>query len=254
MVWERSPHAIIFSSFRSALRSSVSPSITRAQGGDAHSLDGDGHVGTIWISSSFGLIELEHHKSSTEIWSASINPSSTMESFYEEALENKLFSSLFDFIEDTNSIDDIIEKTASEPSLSWNLQNFKNKCGTIEFRRPPQTQNSHQCKYWIALTLTIIFWALAVDFSEKTLSENSKKIETILQDFAESIDIFADLNIPSSDKNHDDSWEERLFWIPPYSPAAWVRKIIWKTDVISSDRVDWERLIGTRAPRSIISG
>ena len=61
----------------------------------------------------------------------------TMVTLYKEAVKNKLFSSLFDFIEETDSIDEIIEKTAPERLLSWNLQNLRNKCGTIEFRRPP---------------------------------------------------------------------------------------------------------------------
>ncbi|MCJ1262712.1 hypothetical protein MMC22_002582 [Lobaria immixta] len=112
---------------------------------------------------------------------------------YQEALDQTSFSPLFKYIDDSKSIDELIARVAPERCLSWNLQNMRNKCKTVEFRRPPQSRDAGDCKHWLAFSLSIVQWALAADFDNESTLENPRDFEGTLQQVAENLGIMDSL-------------------------------------------------------------
>jgi hypothetical protein len=70
-----------------------------------------------------------------------------------------LFFNRFDMAQtDTKLLEDLV----GERSLSWNFMNIPQKCGTVEFRRPPGVNNKKDAIKWVAFALGYIAHALKV--------------------------------------------------------------------------------------------
>lgn len=108
---------------------------------------------------------------------------------YEKALAEDSFSRVFSFVDRADSIDNLIERVAPERCLSWNYQNTRNKCQTIEFRRPPLSRDASDCKHWVVFALSFVQWALTADFTKEKYLENTYEFEATLRAMAEKLGI-----------------------------------------------------------------
>jgi len=50
--------------------------------------------------------------------------------------------------------------------VSWNFENVKEHCGTVEFRRPPGVKTAKEASHWAAFTVGFIAQAMIVDWSK----------------------------------------------------------------------------------------
>ena len=63
------------------------------------------------------------------------------------ALEQQDFFFLFQFVDQSASIDELIDRAASKRLLYLNLKNTRINCNTVKIRSPPQSRNAKECKH-----------------------------------------------------------------------------------------------------------
>lgn len=85
---------------------------------------------------------------------------------YARAIEKSSFASVFSFIDEASSTEELITRAAPERLLAWSLKSTST-CGTVEFRRPPQSLSANDTIYWVKMALGIATWALAADFEDE---------------------------------------------------------------------------------------
>lgn len=83
---------------------------------------------------------------------------------------------LFSFVDEANSIEELMIRAAPERLLAWSLKSTST-CGTVEFRRPPQSLSAEDTIHWVEMTIEIVVWALAADFKDE-LTLNAPAILT----------------------------------------------------------------------------
>lgn len=85
---------------------------------------------------------------------------------YAETIETNNFASLFSFVDEANSIEELMIRAAPERLLAWSLKSTST-CGTVEFRRPPQSLSAEDTIHWVEMAIEIVVWALAADFKDE---------------------------------------------------------------------------------------
>jgi hypothetical protein len=101
-----------------------------------------------------------------------------MVQLYKHAVKEDDFSDLFQYIDEADDLDSLIDRVAPERSLSWNLQNTRGTCNTVEFRRPPQCMDASDCMKWINLALSLAKWSLTADFDNEQELGNLTSIQS----------------------------------------------------------------------------
>ena len=151
-----------------------------------------------------------------------------MTRLYKNAMDFHSSTPLFEYIDDATSVDELINRTIPERSLSWNLQNLRNKCQTVEFRRPPRSANVKECKHWITFTLSIIRWAISADCFDESGLENSRKFKATLYHHAESMGISENLDFVPFEK------QAGYQSLSPYEKLSTLKK---KTEKVGERRI-----------------
>jgi len=63
--------------------------------------------------------------------------------------------------------------------LSWNFGNVTDKCGTVEFRRPPGVRSAQEAIHWAGFTLGFIFEALHVDWEQARTERHHQTVDDL---------------------------------------------------------------------------
>lgn len=61
-----------------------------------------------------------------------------------------------------------VQPLSPEWLLAWNLKSTST-CGTVEFRRPPQSLSAEDTVHWVDMAVGIVEWALAADFEDEKI-------------------------------------------------------------------------------------
>lgn len=136
--------------------------------------------GWLWLERKIVEALPEHRQNC--IWGVpnhlcrSNDESSKLCDLYAEAIETNNFASLFSFVDEANSIEELMIRAAPERLLAWSLKSTST-CGTVEFRRPPQSLSAEDTIHWVEMTIEIVVWALAADFKDE-LTLNAPAILT----------------------------------------------------------------------------
>ncbi|KAM7219064.1 hypothetical protein V8F06_005502 [Rhypophila decipiens] len=70
--------------------------------------------------------------------------------------------------------------------VGWNFQHVTDKCGTIEFRRPPGVDTADDALYWICFTVGFVSQAIRTDWNDKRYDKVGKLGTGDLDDFVRS--------------------------------------------------------------------
>ncbi|KAM7187543.1 hypothetical protein V8F33_011190 [Rhypophila sp. PSN 637] len=70
--------------------------------------------------------------------------------------------------------------------VGWNFQHVTDKCGTIEFRRPPGVDTADDALYWICFTVGFVSQAIRTDWNDKRYDKAGKPGAGDLDDFVRS--------------------------------------------------------------------
>jgi hypothetical protein len=113
-----------------------------------------------------------------------------MVKLYQDAINGvDSFNPLFQFVDEADDLAALIERVAPERCLSWNLQHTRAQCGTIEFRRAPQSGNKMECLHWVTFVLSIVGLAMDTDFDPEDRPDDRKGLESTLKEEAEKLNI-----------------------------------------------------------------
>lgn len=113
--------------------------------------------GWLWFEPSFiNAVPSNRHNC---IWAAPnhlcnlTKESATLRQLYAEAEEKYHFAPVFSFIDQADSIHDLIDRAAPGRLFAWNLYNTIRSCRTVEFRRPPQSLNAGDTIHWAKMAV-----------------------------------------------------------------------------------------------------
>ncbi|MCJ1348135.1 hypothetical protein MMC31_006366 [Peltigera leucophlebia] len=126
--------------------------------------------GWFWVERGIEAAMPEHRRNC--VWAVpnhlcrSNNENTTMGEVYAQAIETSTFASVFSFVDEVRSAEELIVRAAPERYLSWNLQSLKTY-GTMEFRRPPQSLTAEDTVHWVEMAVGIVNWALAANFEDE---------------------------------------------------------------------------------------
>lgn len=107
--------------------------------------------------------------------------SATIRQLYAEAEETSHFASLFSFIDDANSMEDLICRAAPKRFLAWNLINICRTYKTAEFRKPPQSLTAGGEIHWAKLTVFFERWALGANLYDEKSLEPRTNLEGLMK-------------------------------------------------------------------------
>ena len=108
---------------------------------------------------------------------------------YKKAVETEDFRDIFAYIDSAENLHTLIDRVAPERCAAWNFQSLRSQCGTIEFRRPPQSTSAAESIHWICLSLTFVIWALTADFDVQSSLEDCTIFEETIRHVAEDVQI-----------------------------------------------------------------
>jgi hypothetical protein len=112
-----------------------------------------------------------------------------MVKLYQHAIDGESFEALFRYIDEAENLDTLIGRVAPERCLSWNLQHTRTKCGTVEFRRAPQSMGSKDCLHWVTFALSMVGLALDTDFDTEDRPYDKEGLESTLINEPEKLNI-----------------------------------------------------------------
>jgi Putative amidoligase enzyme len=92
--------------------------------------------------------------------------SSTLTQLYNQCAKSHNFRPLYQWIDCFQSLEQLSNMLSPTKAVSWNFAPTLKPCGTVEFRRPPQTIGADATNHWAAFGLSFIRFALSCDFSE----------------------------------------------------------------------------------------
>lgn len=112
---------------------------------------------------------------------------------YDQARASSNYRPLFDWIDSFPNADAILEVMSPRKGVSWNFRNVLKKCGTIEFRRPPQVRNSRSSRHWMAFALCFVRHSLSFDFSTVNSAPDIKRFKYDMRLAAVQLSVKKDL-------------------------------------------------------------
>lgn len=137
--------------------------------------------GWLWFEPSFmNAVPSNRHNC---IWTAPnhhcnlTKESATLKQLYAEAEEIDHFAPVFSFIDQADSIHDLIDRAAPGRLFAWNLYNTIRSFRTVEFRRPPQSLNAGDTIHWAKMAVFFVKWASEANFQDEKSLEPRTNLE-----------------------------------------------------------------------------
>ena len=141
--------------------------------------------GWLWFEPSFTNAVPSHRHNC--IWAAPnhlcnwTEESAMTMQLYAEADERGHFASVFSYIDEADSIEELICRAAPGRLLAWNLYNTCKTCKTVEFRRPPQSLNAGDTMHWAKMAVFFVKWALEANFYDENSLEPRTNLESLIK-------------------------------------------------------------------------
>lgn len=104
------------------------------------------------------------------------------------------YNGLYKFIDDFKDHKPLVHKVSPSKTFAWTLQHIDSvRCGTIEFRSPPQVQDKRTTCHWIAFTLSVLEISLSCNFGTMQSKPGQEKFRTEMKNAAKRLNLTDDL-------------------------------------------------------------
>ena len=120
-----------------------------------------------------------------------LDPDSDLAELYHQYQQSNDFQPLSEWIDGIADIDLLSGTMAPSKHMDWNFKNLErsSRCGTLEFRSPPQVVDAESTHHWIAFGLSFVCYVLMCNLSVSWQTQDLPAFEESIRRRSEDIDL-----------------------------------------------------------------